>query len=793
MITLFSQVFQLLTTSPGNLVYHLVLAFALMSGIQAVIIQGGDNRQPAIRRYFTGFAILLIGQAILFIGSALVWQRVVDPQQFLPVVDRLVTAVSFLWLAWMWAFPAPQQTADTVNIVLNLGLILFGGISISLWVPQMGASSFNRSGIDLVWTVLELLILLSAIAILLYQRKGAWSLGLGFFLVLLVGVAAHLFTGDTRQDYPAAIRLAQICVYPLLPSLARTLRTGSITGESVKDKTGGSQEPVTTPGRRRRILDPGAITSWLQVAKSDPARQIGPTLIQAVAHSLVADLCYLIVAPDRQSAYLQHGYDLIREERMLDSAVNQNRIPHIANALHRGRGIRLPSERQDLMQDLTALAASMGLKATGDVLAAPLALPGMIWAGIIAVSPYTRYEWTDEDQSLLCMICEQAAPLLAPAFSPAEPEPAPGPARKTRPASDSQVEELIEERRLLLAEIESLRQEAQLTPPQIDLEALLAVQEESRLTIERLEADNQELREALHSMQTDPDLQRQHEHLQSQLQGALEEVARLQNLLAEANMQILNLQNRMLTSGAAGSKGAEILTNILQDIRQPVYSILGYIDLLMSDAQNQLGTDQIVYLQKIKTSSDQLKTILDEFSLSPFETSPVELAPQDVDFQRELKNVIAGMKEQLDGKNVSIRMNMPPALPLVYGDRDALHQVIFHLIQNASAVTPAQGCIRINVSVDDTKKDAPFLVFQVTDEGGGIAPDDLSKVFARSSHSEQLRIPGVGDSGLGLSITKTLVEAHGGRIWVDSQPGKTTTFSLILPLRSLVSDGYSRP
>ncbi len=793
MITLLSQILQLLTTSPGNLVYHLVLAFALMAGVQAVVLQRGEDEQPVVRRYFTGFSILLIGQAILFISSALVWQRVVDPQQFLPVVDRLVTAVSFLWLAWMWAFPAPHPAVDTVNIVLNLGLVLFGGISISLWAPQMGTSSFNRSGIDLVWTVLELLILLSAIAVLLYQRKGAWSLGLGFFLVLLAGAAAHLFTGDTRQDYPAAIRLAQICVYPLLPSLARTLRARPLAAAPEGEKAGSSQEPATAPGRRRRVLDPGAVASWLQVAKSGPDQQTCPVLIQAVAHSLVADLCFLILAPDRQSAYLRFGYDLIREEPVPDSAVNQNRIPHIANALHRGRAVRIPAERKDLMQDLTALAASMGLRTTGDILAAPITLPAVTWAGIIAVSPYTRYEWTDDDQSILSMICEQAAPLLAPAFSPTEPSPAAVPSAKTRQDSASEVEELREERRLLLAEIESLRQEAQLTPPQIDLEALLAVQEESRLTIQRLEADNLELREALQSMRGDPELKRQHEHLQNELRAALEEVARLQNLLAEANMQILNLQNRMLTSGAGGSKGVEIITSIVQDIRQPVYSILGYIDLLMSEAQDRLGSEQIQYLQKIKSSSAQLKSILNEFSLSPFESSPVELAPQDVDFHRELKAVIKGLNEQLEGKNISVQLNTPSVLPHVYGDRDALHQVIFHLIQNAHAVTPPHGCIRIDLSVDDTKKDAPFLVFQVTDEGGGIAPEDLGKVFSRSSHSDQLRIPGVGDSGLGLSIAKTLVEAHGGRIWVDSQPGKTTTFSLVLPLRSIAANGSIKP
>jgi signal transduction histidine kinase len=792
MNALLSQIFHLLITSPGNLVYHLVLAFALMAGLQALILQRGvDASHPVMRRYFTGYSILLIGQALLFIGSALVWQRVVDPQQFLPVLDRLVTAISFAWLAWMWAFPTPQQTADTTNVVINLALILFGGISISLWVPQMGSASFNRSGIDLVWTILELLILLAAIAALVYKRKGVWSIGLGFFLVLLAGVSAHLFVGDRSQDYPATIRLAQICVYPLLPSLARMLpiapRTTAAAGEVVS-----SQESITASGRRRRILDPGVVASWLQVARGDPAEQICPALIQATARSLIADLCFLIVAPDRQSAYLQCGYDLIREERMPGSALNQNRIPHIADALQRGRTLRIPAERKDMLQDLTALAASLGLRATGDVLAAPLTLPTMNWAGIIAVSPYTKYEWTDDDLSVLSMICEQAAPLIAPAFAPAETLPPSPPSRPPYAISPSEVEQMIEERKLLLAEIESLRQEAQLTPHQFDLEALMAIQEESRATIQRLEADNLELREALQSMRADTEVQKNNERLQTELQSTLDEVVRLQNLLSEANLQILNLQNRMLSPETAGGRGAEILSSIVQELRQPVYSISGYVDLLMGESQEILTSDQITYLDRIKSSTERMKSILDEFPISPFESSPVELAPRDVDIHRELEDVIAALSGQLQEKSISVQKDIPALLPSVYGDRDALHQVIHHLLQNASNVTPPEGCIRIEIKVDDAKKEAPFLVFQVTDEGGGIAPEDLGKVFSRDSHSEQECIPGMGDSGLGLSMAKTLIEAHGGRIWVDSQPGKTTTFSLLLPLRSIVTNGYSK-
>jgi len=790
MTSLISQIFQLLITSPGNLIYHIVMAFAIMAGIQSVILQHGLDSKPVSRRYISGFSVLLIGQAILFIGSALVWQRIVDPQQFLPVLDRMVTAISILWLAWMWTCPLPNQAIDTTNIILNVVLILLGGVSFSLWIPQMSAVHFNKTIFDQAWTIIYLLIVLTAIASLLYRRKGVWSIGLGFFFVLLVAIAVHLFWADPTQDYPAIIRLAQICVYPLLPSLSRNLEMGLVKTSPATGQMPGS---VAVPPRKRLHLDPSTVQSWLQLAGSRQPQQICPALIQAIGRSLVADLCCMVTAPDRNSAVLQFGFDLIREETLPGSTVDQNKIPHVANALYRGRSIRIPADRKDMAVDSSALAIALGLRETGDLLAAPVNLPSVLWGGIMVLSPYSKYEWTSEDQSALITICEQAAPLLAPAFAPAESQPSASSDLLTPVVSPDEKEQWLEERRLLLAEIESLREEARLAPQRPDLEALLAVQEESFSTIRRLEGNNQELREALQRMRVDLPAQQKIEKLETDLRAALDELARVQNLLAEANLQILNLQNHILAPESSSAKGGDILLKIIQDLRQPVYSILGYVDLLTGEAAGALGSEHASYLNRIKSSSERMRSILDEYPLSLFNPSPVELAPQDVDFNFVVEQVLDTISDQLRENHISLQKDVPNELPLVYGDRDALYQILFHLLQNAINVTPPDGNIWVRANVETAKKEMPCLVFQVTDEGGGIAAEDLNMVFARSSRNDQKMIRGVGDSGLGLSIVKTLVEAHGGRIWVESKPGETTTFSLILPLRAISINGFAKP
>ena len=111
-------------------------------------------------------------------------------------------------------------------------------------------------------------------------------------------------------------------------------------------------------------------------------------------------------------------------------------------------------------------------------------------------------------------------------------------------------------------------------------------------------------------------------------------------------------------------------------------------------------------------------------------------------------------------------------------------QILVQILQNAGVATPVEGTILLKVRVDQQNAAEPYLLFQITDSGGGISPTDLPKVFSRRYRAEHPLILGVGDTGVGLLIARTLTEACGGRIWVESEPGKTATFSVLLPLHA---------
>jgi signal transduction histidine kinase len=136
---------------------------------------------------------------------------------------------------------------------------------------------------------------------------------------------------------------------------------------------------------------------------------------------------------------------------------------------------------------------------------------------------------------------------------------------------------------------------------------------------------------------------------------------------------------------------------------------------------------------------------------------------------------------QIREKNINIHFDMPKRMPPIHTDREAFQQILIHLLQNAGAASPVEGMVRLKVEVRN-EEGMEYVLMQVSDSGGGIASDDIQRVFNRMYRADNVLIQGIGDTGVGLSIAKTLTEAQNGRIWVESEPGVGATFSVLLPV-----------
>jgi signal transduction histidine kinase len=162
----------------------------------------------------------------------------------------------------------------------------------------------------------------------------------------------------------------------------------------------------------------------------------------------------------------------------------------------------------------------------------------------------------------------------------------------------------------------------------------------------------------------------------------------------------------------------------------------------------------------------------------------MSLKPEAVDLNLIIDNAMAYTSSQLREKNITLRIDIPDNLRPLFADREAMQQILIHLLQNAGAASPVEGAVTLRVRTRK-ENDAEQVVIQVTDTGGGIPKEDLGRVFSRLYRADNVLIQGVGDTGVGLSIAKALTEAQGGRVWVETEMGTGSTFSVLLPIKSI--------
>lgn len=229
----------------------------------------------------------------------------------------------------------------------------------------------------------------------------------------------------------------------------------------------------------------------------------------------------------------------------------------------------------------------------------------------------------------------------------------------------------------------------------------------------------------------------------------------------------------------------EFLSTVSHELQTPLTAIAGAADLLLDEAEG-LAPEQTRFLSAIRRNADRLIALVgDLLDVSRLEAGRVELDPQPIDPAALVRATIRTMGNLFEAKNQTLAVDLPgpsePPLPPVLGDRRRLEQVLANLLGNASQYTQAGGRITVGL-----KRVGDEVVLSVTDDGPGIGPAELPHVFEkfyRGSSAANRRERG---SGLGLAIVRSLVELHGGRVWVESggpngpEPG--TRFSAALPI-----------
>jgi PAS domain S-box-containing protein len=231
------------------------------------------------------------------------------------------------------------------------------------------------------------------------------------------------------------------------------------------------------------------------------------------------------------------------------------------------------------------------------------------------------------------------------------------------------------------------------------------------------------------------------------------------------------------------------LANMSHELRTPLNAVIGFSELLEQEIFGELNTKQRSYVKNVLVSGRHLLQLVNDI----LDISKVEAGRMDLAYERTpigsivdiVRSVITAVAAK---KGIELDVEMPPALPEVHVDPGRIKQVLYNLIANAIKFTPRGGLVRVSC-----RADAKYLVIVVSDTGVGIAEEDLPRLFREFEQLPQPNGVRPEGTGLGLALTRRLVELHGGKVEVESKLGKGSMFSVFLPLRSPDETTLVRP
>ncbi len=238
----------------------------------------------------------------------------------------------------------------------------------------------------------------------------------------------------------------------------------------------------------------------------------------------------------------------------------------------------------------------------------------------------------------------------------------------------------------------------------------------------------------------------------------------------------------------------EFIGTMSHELRTPMTAIKGFTQLLAMGSLGQLNDTQREFVNTIYNNTERMINLINEvLEITKIESGSIDLEWRSIHLAEALSGVIAELQPRINQRQHQLTISIPPGLPLIRADATRLHQILYHLLINAVKYTPVGGSITIaareimNVDLPEAVRSAltnkrRYLLLSISDTGVGIRPEDLPRIFDRFFRTDNPLKVEAGGTGLGLSIVKPLVELLGGRIWVESQVGKGSTFFVALPV-----------
>ncbi len=252
------------------------------------------------------------------------------------------------------------------------------------------------------------------------------------------------------------------------------------------------------------------------------------------------------------------------------------------------------------------------------------------------------------------------------------------------------------------------------------------------------------------------------------------------------NAEVQERKNAQKKAEVANLAKSEFLANMSHELRTPLNHIIGFTELVLDKHLGDLNEMQEEYLEDVLYSSNHLLSLINDIlDLSKVEAGKLKLEAEDINLKTVLKNSLAMIKEKVMKQEIQLLTDISKDIPeTISADGRKIKQILYNLLSNAVKFTPQGGEILLVSKMVKENDTEDFIEISLTDSGIGLKTEHQEKIFGHFEQVENSASRKFQGTGLGLALTRQLVELHGGRIWAESPgEGKGSTFRFVFPIK----------
>lgn len=772
----YQEIATIFNSPGGSIAYHTILGFSILGALYSAYSIWRRRKFPQGYRLIIGLSFLLGIRVILILGSGFLGLNSTQPLLVLYVLDQAATILGMIFIFWLWAFPEPHRSADTIVALSSLIILALILIHVFITSSQTPSAISGFTWMELIWFLLGVGLLLTGSSLLLRRHPNGWVNGIGMSAIMLIGYLLHLFLPVEQTLYSGSIRMTQMAAYPLLMTLPFRF---ALSKPGLMTEIEGGQEEQK---RRRSSVDLPVLATILDFSTQRDPQEIRRDIVKLTSHAMIADICLLVEAPDPQgNVNVQGGFDLIRQEHIPTFTVQSNKIPLLSTFIRREQTLHLPASSTS--RDLINLSQLLQISRSGHLLATPLKLPDAETPkALVLLSPFSNRQWIKRDQAYLTELVN----LLHANLS------------KDKQAPQARLKQAKQSLQKLKARYEQEKQKSMVLQKRIDqLEQAITGQkrkvdqEAPDPYLEKIWDEQKSLEERTQQI-TSLSIPENSDQLKAQLKVALKEIASLREDLSQAEKRLKALHQKPTSKEITLSPNQQqALSLFAQELQEPLNSLVEYSDLLLDQSFHVLNSMQRKMLQRMKTYKEQIdhivREILPKTKLTP-ETAQTGTYPAS--FKKAVQRSLSATKEQIQGKEISLQFDVPPTLRPLDLPQDVLDDIIVILLANAFQESPPRGEVAIKLRTYKEESEQSFAHIQITDQGEGFSASELPYIIDHDPNQEDGDQDQPQGIRLNLSSVKDMVEKYDGRIWVDNHPKQGKILSVLIPFVPRKGDIY---